>query len=282
MKQTLRRWSLILASALVCGLANGFDTENTVHVPEASAETDQTTYPVGVLLENQYYYLYPSTQTAELVAFTFETEGDVEIPASITVDGISFSVTSIRDCALQGLAVTSVTIPSTVVQIGTDAFADCRNLKSIVIPNSVTSIGERACAYCEALECVVIGQSVVSIGAEAFAYCFALSSVTNLATTAQEIDPSVFEDRPLECTLHILPGCRKSYISTYVWQNFDIVEDAAEQPVGGETEIAVMPKATAHPTAYYSVAGIHSSNPRDGLNIIWMSDGSVRKTFHKN
>ena len=60
----------------------------------------------------------------------------------------------IADCAFQGCAVTSVSIPDSVIIMGSSAFAWCDNLTSIVIPDSVTTIGNDAFYNCYMLNSV--------------------------------------------------------------------------------------------------------------------------------
>ena len=60
----------------------------------------------------------------------------------------------IADCAFQGCAVTSVSIPDSVIIMGSSAFAWCDNLTSIVIPGSVTTIGNDAFYNCNNLTSV--------------------------------------------------------------------------------------------------------------------------------
>ena len=73
---------------------------------------------------------------------------------------------------------TSVTIPNSVVRIGSDAFSGCNGLTSVTIPNSVTIIGNYAFSYCDELTSVTIPNSVRSIGNGAFYHCSELTSVT--------------------------------------------------------------------------------------------------------
>ena len=61
-----------------------------------------------------------------------------------------------------------VTIPSSVKEIGEDAFYSCNMLESVVIPNSVTSIKSYAFSYCDKLESITIPSSVTSIERSAF------------------------------------------------------------------------------------------------------------------
>ena len=70
-----------------------------------------------------------------------------------------------------------VIIPPHVKEIGDDAFARCKILKSIEIPTGVTSIGEAAFLRCENLTNIVIPEGVRSIGQGAFVECTSLTSI---------------------------------------------------------------------------------------------------------
>lgn len=74
-------------------------------------------------------------------------------------------------------AVTSVTIPDSVTDIGDRAFSGCSSLTSVVIPDSVTYIGWRAFGDCTALTSVSIPDSVIYINRHAFSGCSSLKSV---------------------------------------------------------------------------------------------------------
>lgn len=59
-------------------------------------------------------------------------------------------------------------IPSTITQIGSNAFCGCSNLTSIEIPESVLSIGMSAFSECINLSVIDVPNSVLSIGSSAF------------------------------------------------------------------------------------------------------------------
>ena len=63
------------------------------------------------------------------------------IPSTVYYQGITYTVTEIGGFYLREEA-TSVTIPNTIISIGSEAFANCKKLKSITIPSSVKTMGE--------------------------------------------------------------------------------------------------------------------------------------------
>lgn len=64
--------------------------------------------------------------------------------------------------------ITSVSIPNSVISIGSFAFYGCKKIKAIDIPKSVKSIGEHAFSFCTSLSAFTIPDSVKSIGISAF------------------------------------------------------------------------------------------------------------------
>ena len=110
--------------------------------------------------------------------YTDEYSGIVVIPASVTYNGNTYSVTSIDSFAFHVCtALTSVVIPNSVTSIGDKAFYDCEGLTSIEIPSSVTSIGGAAFTYCTGLNYIAIPSSVTSIGDDTFLGCSGLTSI---------------------------------------------------------------------------------------------------------
>ena len=106
-------------------------------------------------------------------------EETLNIPATVTINGTEYSVTSIGNYAFSDCSsLQSVTIPNSVTSIGNDAFSGCSSLQSVTIPNNVTSIGDHAFSWCENLQSVTIPNSVTSIGNDAFSNCSILQSVT--------------------------------------------------------------------------------------------------------
>ena len=125
------------------------------------------------------YRLNENNQTAIVSGHTDTLSGVITIPATVTKDGVKYTVTSIGNYAFSYCtSLTSVTIPGSVTSIGKGAFSECRSLTSVDILDGVTSIGDFAFAACDGLTSVTIPDSVTSIGDYAFSECRILTSVT--------------------------------------------------------------------------------------------------------
>lgn len=161
---------------------------------------------------NSIYYNINGTEATVTQSPNNEYSGDIVIPASITYNSTTYSVTSIGSSAFRGCSgLTSVTIPKSVTSIGISAFESCSSLNSITIPESVTSIGWSAFSGCSGLTSIsvnanntiydsrnncnaiikksnnvlvvgckttVIPSSVEAIGWSAFSGCKGLTSIT--------------------------------------------------------------------------------------------------------
>lgn len=68
-----------------------------------------------------------------------------------------------------GESAEAIVIPSSVTEIGRNAFSNFGNIKTVILQNGVTSIGENAFSGCGGLTSITIPNSVTSIGDNAFA-----------------------------------------------------------------------------------------------------------------
>jgi hypothetical protein len=125
------------------------------------------------LVQAQFIYT-TNNGTITITGHTGTLVGALTIPS--TINGLP--VTSIGSGAFQGTGLTSVTIPNSVISIGTSAFFYCTSLASVTIPNSVTTIGDSAFCNCDRLANLTIPDSVTSIGYATFSDCNSLTSVT--------------------------------------------------------------------------------------------------------
>ncbi len=172
-----------------------------------------------------YNILSSEDKTVEVTSGSNEYSGAVTIPASVTYNSITYSVTSIGEWAFANCTgLTSIEIPSSVTSIGYHAFVNCWNLTSIEIPSSVTSIGEQAFTDCNGLTSIVVDEGnttydsrnncnaiietasntlifgfkntiipegVTSIGNNAFRWCYNLTSI-EIPSSVTSIGQSAF------------------------------------------------------------------------------------------
>lgn len=98
----------------------------------------------------------------------------VKIPRTVCFGGRRYTVTKIADGAFAGTTserntlLTGVTLPDTITEIGSDAFAFCTSLGRVVFPNSLKKIGDRAFLCCYNLKQLGFLPENTVLGARAF------------------------------------------------------------------------------------------------------------------
>ncbi len=130
------------------------------------------------------------------VLFDKEKTVLMQYPAgkTATTYTIPSSVTEIGENAFFGNHnLTTVTIPNTVTYIGDYAFRYCAGLTSITIPGSINSIVYGTFEECYSLKSVTIGEGVTDIDGSAFAYCESLENIT-IPKSVTSIGYDVFYD----------------------------------------------------------------------------------------
>lgn len=108
----------------------------------------------------------------------------VAYPTASGSVGIPETVKTIRAGAFAGSKIKSITLPTSVIEIGGEVFKECIALESIVIPEGVTNILDSTFGFCRSLKSITIPATVTSIAGWAFNGCEALETV-NYAGTAE-------------------------------------------------------------------------------------------------
>lgn len=190
----------------------------------------------------------------------------VNLPASLETLGNS---------AFQYLrAMEAIELPASLKSIGNATFRGCTALKSIEIPDGCTSIDTYGFQDCTALASATIGSGMTTIGKDAFKGDGALTAVTCKAAVPPVCKSNAaFEAaQAAKATLTVPVGSAAAYKADEGWKAFGTV---TEQTFSGIEEI--MAGKDAEVTEVYSVLGARRSSLQPGLNIVKMSDGSIRK-----
>ena len=156
-------------------------TTGTIYVPEGS-ETTGTGLRITIRTYSKYLtYIYNSDGTATVRGVqNLYTSAAYDIPEfTVDADQNIYTVTKIGVGAFsaQGItdgsyaSITSVTMPSTIVEIMDDAFNGCLMLANISLPRNLIRIGERAFMNCRFIGSLNIPAKLQVIGTNAFSGC---------------------------------------------------------------------------------------------------------------
>ena len=130
-------------------------------------------------------------ETSPDVVFEYTGPG-CYVPKDITSVCFEEGLQKIRDGAFYNCTLLeSITLPSTVTEIGTFAFKDCSNLREVIFNDGLQKIGFGAFNKCTSLESIAFPSNLVEIGVSAFYGCRNLREVI-LNNGLQKIDTNAF------------------------------------------------------------------------------------------
>lgn len=138
----------------------------------------------------------------------------VTVPPTITIDGITYRVTSIAKGAFRNnKKMTKIVIGSNITTIGADAFYGCAKLKTVTMGKNVTTIGDRAFYKCSALNKISIPSKVAKIGKSAFYGCKKLKNITIKTTklTAKKVGNNAFKSIHKQAVIKVPTTKLKAY-----------------------------------------------------------------------
>lgn len=257
---------------------------------------------------NPIYNAFPtSTSKWGKVYFNGKETTTLEIPEGVTTIGRSFYGFK---------SLTSATLPSSLLEIGDQAFSNCTNLTEIEIPANVSKMGSsffgcsgltkvtlkggvanfRSSTFygCKSLESINLPEGVETIGMMVFSGCSALKSVS-LPSTVTEIGMMAFDScnglTEIRSTATVPPTAASmafdgvpTDIPVYVPANsINDYKAAAEwkeftnyQPVGNTSGIESIEAADNTEAVYYNLNGVRVDNPTSGLYIKRQGNTAVK------
>ena len=172
-------------------------------------------------IDGLYYYLDKTNGIAECAGIvTRNTLTELKVPASISVDGVDYSVVSLSNKRQYYQdSVRTVTLPNTLQRIGNYAFYYYQNITSLTIPENVTEVGQNIFSYCYNLK-------VVHLLSKTPPTCLgSLSGPSNLTLYVPNDPDAESVSKP---TFH-------KYRTANIWSNYLLV---AEDPLALEIDVA--------------------------------------------
>ena len=193
--------------------------------------TATNVFAVEVEIDGLWYEVISKTNEARIIQCKNNNSysGDIEIPAEVTYNNVTYNVTAIGNGAFKRCNITSVEIPSSIKTIEYEAFCDNYSLvsvaisnletwcnisfignpnplfyahhlylngeevKELIIPDRVTNIKQYAFSGASYITSVKISNSVTTIEEGAFYKCFELTYV-NIPSSVKSIGPGAFKE----------------------------------------------------------------------------------------
>ena len=140
------------------------------------------------------------------------------------------SVSIIGEAAFYGTNITSITVPSTIAEIGKDAFGSCRKLESVILNEGLVTIGNSSFSH-GGLLLVVIPHTVESIGNYAFYGNQELKEIEISVNNPFAINDNVFSDKVFSTAILSVPKEQiNDYKATNGWKNFVNIQGIEPEP----------------------------------------------------
>lgn len=226
-----------------------------------------------------HFSLNETDLTAEATGLADSTITDLVIPASITVEGKEYQVQSIGNNAFNNNHFSSITLSEGLKTIGRASFMYSWKVKEIILPNSVESIGSCSFENCFA-EVFVFGEGIKTIEEAAIKSLPLLRELYIYARQIPNIVPWT-ADFPDETSWYAV----KLYVPSDLVEEyrqskselpyFNEIRDENILPIPNSS--ISMVKSESYKAARFSLGGRRLTSPQKGINIIRLSDGTVRK-----
>ena len=177
---------------------------------------------------------------------------------------------SFSDC----VNLNSLSFGENVKVVGNNAFSGCSELKDVVFGDKVETIGDFAFSNCSGLERLEFGFNMRNIGNQAFADCISLVKIRSKATTPPVCGAQALSDiNKWNCELMVPDASVALYQAADQWKDFFyIIPDGVD-----EVEV----DGNAVEVERYDIHGRLLIEPTKGINIVKMSDGTIKKELRE-
>lgn len=166
------------------------------------------------------YIAFDTNSTGETITgLNFVPNGELELPSQIN----GTTITTLSNYLFNSYSnLTKITIPDSIVNLGTNTFGYCSNLEEVILSNQLTTITSNVFENCVSLVDITLPSTITTISSSAFKNCTSLESI-NLPSSITHIGNDAFYG----CTSleEITIPASLSYIGNYIFSGCSSLED---------------------------------------------------------
>ena len=173
--------------------------------------------------DNTVAVTYPNeTQPSSTNICTYT--GEVTIPATVTIKGKEYQVTSIGDYAFHCASITALNLPEGITSLGYKSIYQTQ-ITEIVVPNSVTLMDYEALGYNKVLEKISFGENIAAntwgdklciYGGKKYEVYMNCDAVPKLRSYTFDFTGA---------NVHVRPAMYQSFLDDAAWSSYDIIGD---------------------------------------------------------
>ena len=169
---------------------------------------------------------------------------------------------------------TTINLPKSLVKIDNSAFQNCENLKEIYLSDNVETLGFQAFILCKNLSRVTIGKNVKSIGKNAFMDCSNIKTVISRMDNPNQCSLNYSEpfgsSTYANSVLFVPIGKKELYMNHSYWGKFFNIQESAEA-----TNISINSKKTNNLVLEDDQLKLEGFMPLDKI-MLYDADGRLK------
>ena len=249
----------------------------SINIPKSVKNISPATYRQ----QSVRNFLYVDENGRFLSDVTFNVDKDN--PVYTSIDGVLYDkdMKTLLRCPRNKTG--EFVVPEGVEALAWSAFRSCGQLESVVLPVGLKTVGEENATSGVFNECYKLAKINIPSTVEYMSY---QAFYTNSSSGLKEIfcyitEPKGYDEEAMNLfrdysrpTLYVPFGTKEKYLAAEGWKNF---ENIVEMPEPTAIDAISSNDTNVISGKIYYIDGKQLSQPQNGINVIKMSDGTMRK-----